>query len=382
MVGVPVNNEILVWARERAGFAVEDAAKRVGVPTEKLVAWENGDKLPTMNQLEAIAKFYCRPVITFFMSSPPVEQSSLKDFRTVGSHATLSPNRFFPALKIKIEVLHDTLKEIAENEGIEKKNYVGSVGTSTPIPEVVKKLNELLIWNDGIRQRLRTPRELFDALRNRAINAGILVVMKGDLGSHHSKVSVDDFRGICIADELVPLIVINPYDSDSAWVFTLVHELVHILLGDSGISNDMTDSDVEREVFCNKAAAEFLVPSDNLLGLAHGKRIAPELIDRLAEHFRVSRYVITRRLLDVRLIDRDSFYKINKKLNEEFVDYQRRKKDTQNSGGPNRNVVDRSRIGLPVLHLIINAADDGVISYGQASVALGIKPSRFEAVLK
>ena len=93
--GVPVNGKILMWARENAGFAVEDVAKHIKVSPEKLAAWENGEKLPTMNQIEDIAEFYYRPVITFFMSSPPIEKSSLKDFRTVGNHYTLSPSRFF-----------------------------------------------------------------------------------------------------------------------------------------------------------------------------------------------------------------------------------------------------------------------------------------------
>ena len=374
--GVPVNGKILVWAREKAGFAVEDAAKYIGIVPEKLIAWESGNKLPTMNQIEKIAKLYYRPVITFFMSSPPIEESYLKDFRTVGSHATLSPSRFFSALKIKIEVLHDTLKEIAEREGADKKDYVGSVSASTPIPEVVKKLNELLFWNDNIKREYRTPRELFDTLRARALKIGVLVVLKGDLGSYHSKVPAEEFRGICLADNIVPLIIINPYDdSDRAKIFTLVHELVHILLGDSGISNDITESSEEREVFCNKVAGEFLVPSSNLLKLTQGRNADLAFIENLAEIFRVSKFVISRRLFDVHLLSKDSFNSINKRLKEDWTDYQRKnKKNNTKSGGPNSNVLARFRIGVPVLNLIINASDDGIISYSQASAALGIKP--------
>ena len=379
---VPVNERILVWAREKAGFAVEDAAEHIGVSLEKFAAWESGDKLPTMNQLEEIAKFYCRPVITFFMSSPPIEESSLRDFRTMGGHYAVSPSRFFPALKIKIEILHDTLKGIAESERMAKKDYVGSVCISTTIPDVVKKLNELLAWNNDTRRRFRTPRELFDELRNRASSIGILVVLKGDLGSYHSKVSAEEFRGICIADDVVPLIVVNPNDYDNAWVFTLVHELVHILLGDSGISNDMTGGSVEREVFCNKVTGEFLVPSDSLRKLVQDKDIDLSFISSLAEKFRVSRFVISRRLLDVHLINKDKFNKINTRLNEELKNYQKTKNAAKNSDRPNSNIVARFRIGVPVLNLIINASDDGLISYTQASTALGIKPSRFRAVLK
>ena len=379
---VPINEKILVWAREKAGFTVEDAAKHIGVSPEKFFAWENGEKLPTMNQLEKMAKFYCRPVITFFMSSPPIEESSLTDFRTMGGYYTLSPSKFFSSLKRKIEILHDTLKEIAESERMEKKDYVGSVGISTPVPDVVKKLNELLAWNNEIWRKFRTPRELFNSLRERAYNAGILVVLKGDLGSHHSKVSAEEFRGICIADEIVPLVVINPNDYDNAWVFTLVHELVHILLGDSGISNDMTGGSEKREVFCNKIAGEFLVPSDLIRKLTQGKNIDFGLLGDLAENFRVSKYVISRRLLDAHLVSKDGFNRINKKLDEEFANSQRKQKPAQKSNGPDSNVVARSYIGIPVLNLIINASDDGLISYAQASTALGIKPSRFKAVLK
>jgi Zn-dependent peptidase ImmA (M78 family)/DNA-binding XRE family transcriptional regulator len=379
---VPVNKKILVWAREKAGFAVEDAAKYVDVSLEKFTAWESGSKLPTMSQLEKIAKFYCRPVITFFMSSPPIEESSLKDFRTMGGHYARFPSKFFSALKIKIEILHDTLKEIAESEIIEKKNYVGSVSISTPKLDVVKKLNELLAWDNNIRRMFHTPRELFDELRKRASKIGVLVVLKGDLGSRHSRVSAEEFRGICIADDVVPLIVINPNDYKSAWVFTLIHELVHILLGDSGISNDMTGGSVEREIFCNKLAGEFLVPSSILLKLAQGKNVDLKYIGVLAENFCVSRFVIARRLLDTRLISKESFNVINKKLSEELASHQKTRGPGQKSGGPDSNVLARFRIGEPVLNLIINASDDGLISYSQASVALGLNHSRFAAVLK
>ena len=379
---VPVNERILVWAREKAGFAVEDVARYIDVSAEKIAAWESGNKLPTMNQLRTIAKFYHRPLITFFMSSPPIEKSCLKDFRTVGSHPTLAPSRFFSALKIKIEVLHDTLKEIAESEGNVINNYVGSISISTPIPEVVEKLNELLDWDDNIRRTTHTPRELFNELRNRALRAGILVVLKGDLGSHHSKVSAEEFRGICIADDIVPLVVINPYDnSDRAWIFTLVHELVHILLGDSGISNDMMESSVDREIFCNKAAGEFLVPSEKLIKLAQRKEVDITFIDNLAESFLVSKFVISRRLLDVHLINKDNFKKISKRLYELWTEYQKKTKSNQKSVGPDPNKLARFRIGERVLNLIINASDDGLISYSQASAAIDIKPSRFRAVL-
>jgi Zn-dependent peptidase ImmA (M78 family) len=380
--GVPVNGKILVWAREKAGFAVEEAARYIDVPLKKLAAWESGDKLPTMNQLEDIAKFYCRPVITFFMSSPPIEVSSLKDFRTVGSHHTLSPSKFFAALKIRVEILHDTLKEIADSMGIEKKSFVGSISDSTPISEVVEKLKELLAWDDSIRRKNRTPRDLFNNIRDRAMNRGVLIVLKGDLGSHYSKVSEKEFRGICLADNTVPLIVINPYDRDRARIFTLVHELVHILLGDSGISGDMLESSFEREAFCNKAAGEFLVPSDSLLNLAQGNRIDLTFINKLADDFRISKFVISRRLFDTHLINKDNFNSINKRLEDEWREFLKKEKNTKDSDRVDPNKLVRSRIGKPVLNLIINASDDGVISYSQASVALGIKPSRFSRVLE
>ena len=380
--GVPVNERILVWAREKAGFAIEDVAKHVDVSAEKFAAWESGNTLPTMNQLKTMAKFYHLPVITFFMSSPPIEKSCLTDFRTLGSHHTLSPSRFFFALKIKIEILHDTLKEIAEINGTEKKNYVGSISESTPIPKVVEKLSELLDWDENIRRASHTPRELFNELRDRALRAGILVVLKGDLGSHHSKVSAEEFRGICIADDVVPFVVINPYDnSDRAWIFTLIHELVHILLGDSGISNDLTESSVEREIFCNKTAGEFLVPSENILELAQRKNVDLAFINYLAEIFLVSKSVISRRLLDVHLINKDNFNRISKKLYEEWSEYQKKTEPSHKSGGPDPNKLARFRIGERVLNMIINASDDGLISYSQASAAIDIKPSRFRAVL-
>ena len=81
-----------------------------------------------------------------------------------------------------------------------------------------------------------TPNEAFSLLRSRTEDAGVFVLLKGDLGSYHTAIPVDVFRGFAIADDVAPFVVINDQDSTPAWSFTLLHELVHLLLGQTGIS--------------------------------------------------------------------------------------------------------------------------------------------------
>ena len=121
---LPVTTEVLIWARERAGYSIDEAAAKAKIragrdrksPEERLLSWESGESAPTATQLKDLASIYFLPIITFFLPSPPIEVSGLKDFRTVGDRRFTASSPKFLALKLRIESLHDTLKEISETD--------------------------------------------------------------------------------------------------------------------------------------------------------------------------------------------------------------------------------------------------------------------------
>jgi len=206
------------------------------------------------------------------------------------------------------------------------------------------------------------------------------VVLAGNLGSHHSNVSLEEFRGICIADPVAPLIVINPNDTLRARIFSLLHEFCHILLGISGVFNDAGVTAVvhsrAHEKLCNAVAAEYLVPASQLCILAEGE-ISETDIKELAKKFRVSAFVIARRLLDLGRITKEEYERLT---NIYIFQSRQTKARTSDAGGPNANIIARSHLGNKLIQTVWGAATSGQIAFTDASTLLGISASRLDKV--
>ena len=162
-------------------------------------------------------------------------------------------------------------------------------------------------WASNLWRHTHIADDAFHDLREKAQNAGVYVVLMGDLGNYHSRVEPDEFRGIAIAEQFAPRIVINSYDTKVARPFTLAHELAHIFLGFSGVSNQNA-FELQRlhksiEQFCNSVAAELLVPERSIRQAWNGQDgDLEQFIRRMARNLHVSEEVIARRLYDLGLI--------------------------------------------------------------------------------
>jgi Zn-dependent peptidase ImmA (M78 family) len=395
--GPPINAAMLEWARKRVGLSLEEAANKTKIqqsrkgfsPTERLKKWEKGEDLPSFNQLKKIAHAYRVPLITFFLPAPPVETTALQDFRTVGNHPVEKPSPEFMALRLRIESLFDTLQDIEDADPQPPVPFVGSCTTKSPVTETVEKIREVLPWKFPPSKDIRTPRDAFNHLREGIQSQGVYVMLRGDLGSYHSEISPEEFRGIAIADKITPIIVINPNDADTAQVFSLLHEVSHIFLGTSGISNleegPLTPEPHEIESYCNSVAAEYLVPERNLrqvirkyIPIPDNRENLLNLFDDCADKFKVSRMVIARRFRELNLIKQQNYWEIF-----EDLEYKKTKhiKRQLSKGGPNRNIVDKYKLGERLITRIVRAADEGMISYTEAGKILGVNPARFDKVL-
>lgn len=399
---IPLNATILKWARREAGLTLEDAAKRAGItsprrrkgderavtPSERLKAWEEGEEVPSLAQLEAVAAAYRRPLTTFFLASPPVKQTNLADFRTIASHAAAQDSPEFAAFKRRLEARHAELREILILEGQQKLVFVGSgQGITSPQP-LIKLLRHALNFQFDEQKKLDDGDHVLRVLRERAQQLGVFVLIEGDLGSHHTAIAADEFRGIAIADSIAPLVVINANDTKAARLFTLIHELTHIWLGESGISNlnvfektKACQANKQTEKLCNLVAAEFLVPESALNdAMRSAKRDdAWDIVDDLAKDFKVSRDVIARRLLDCNYITSSNYEAIANRLHAIWRSIKIKQKAS--GSGPSRNTLDRFRLGERMLNTVTSAAFDGKISLQEAARILRVPVSRFDKVL-
>jgi Zn-dependent peptidase ImmA (M78 family) len=227
-------------------------------------------------------------------------------------------------------------------------------------------------------------------LRKAAERAGVFVLLLGDVGSYHSDIGEDVFRGFALADNVAPLVVINDNDAIAARPFTLVHELVHIWLGASGISGplrDMPNNVVER--FCNNTASEFLLPAASLPDLSGLQSATFDEVNRwvqsLAGTWKVSEPAVAYRLTQNGWIDR----KIASQLFAMFVERWRlqkqREKETRNPDDktrPSYYVVRRHRLGDGLLGVVRRALQDDIVSHTRAAKILGVGPASVSPLLR
>jgi Zn-dependent peptidase ImmA (M78 family)/transcriptional regulator with XRE-family HTH domain len=399
---IPINPAMLQWARMEAGLSLEEAAGRAKIPPprkrkdepeatpeQRLAAWENGRSTPSWSQLEKMASVYRRPPATFFLLQPPVKIAPLADFRTIANPSAIADTPEFAALKRRIVIVHRELLSLAKEEGQPSLPFVGSMGLHDSIESIVASIRNALQLTFQRQTQIRTEDDLLGHLREQAHQAGIFVLLEGDLGSYHSKISPEEFRGIAIADSVVPLIVINPNDAKPARVFILVHELAHIWLGASGISNlnalSSHSASGQEEQLCNAVAAELLAPASQVHAMWNppDKEEGEELhvyVDRLAKNFKVSGAVAGRRLADLEYISNSEYGSL-------LAYYQRRwetrkEKQSQRGDGPSRNVLDGFRLGKKTVRTFVAAAYNGKISLQDAARILNIPVSRFDRVMQ
>ena len=374
---VPANLTILRWAREDAGLSLEEAADRANIkplkprgqklgvtPAERLQSIEAGEQPLSSTLLKALAKAYRRPEITFFLPTPPHKEEFLVDFRTVDSKPNSADSPEFAALKRRIISLHKALKDIAEAEEEAPLAFVNSQTSNSSVSSVVAAIRSVLGPDPRKVSKIRNEAEFFKALRDQAQHAGIYVILLGDLGSHHSAISLEEFRGMCISDSLAPMIIINPNDTLKARVFSLLHEICHIFIGVTGYCNE------------DAVAAEYLVPECEL-SEENIQEPLIQSIDKIAKKFKVSSIVIARRAKDINKITHTDYNYIVQK----YIERARAFKNDMR-GGPDANTVMAFHLGKKLVSALMNATSSGYIGFNDVSSLLGISVARLEKVAR
>ena len=192
-----------------------------------------------------------------------------------------------------------------------------------------------------------------------------------------------DTRGFAISDSIAPLIVVNDQDSRAAWSFTAVHELIHLWLGDTGISGSETTGRIEQ--YCNDVAGEVLLPAAELASFPRvvtlDKAVAE--ISDFAEEHRVSRDMVAYKLLRAGIINKQLWSELSAHFHKEWLAFKQKQADRQKTSesGPSYYVVRRHRVGAALLGLVRRSLDEGNITYTKASRVLGVKPRNVEPLL-
>lgn len=311
MTRVAVKPELIQWACERAGYDVRALLDRF----PKVEEWQRGDRQPTLKQLESFAKATRTPFGFFFLPEPPVETIPIPDFRTVGSERVQHPSPDLLDTIYLCQQRQDWYRQNALVLGEPPLDFIGSATVQSDVFATAARIRQAVGFDLDARAEAST---FLDALRmmiDAADQAGILVMVSGIVGHNsYRPLDIAEFRGFALSDNYAPLIFINGTDTKSGQMFTLAHELAHLWLGESGVSDVTPASSLPAraggasvERWCNAVAAEMLVPLDGFRqAYSRQADLRPEM-QRLSRQYKVSTLVILRRMLDAGGVSREAF---------------------------------------------------------------------------
>lgn len=303
--GLPVTPAVVQWARERSGYSIDDAERHF----KKIAAWETGKALPTYVQVEDMANRFKVPVAVFFFPKPPEIPPLEQSFRTLTSEDFAAIPRRVRFFLRQGRAMQLNLAELNDGKNPSKRLITRDlkVSTNTSLAEIAAdvraylgvSIDDQVAWKN-VEEALEKWREVFST------KAGIYVFKDA--------FQAPNYFGFCLYDNEFPVIYINNSSAKSRQIFTLFHELGHLLFHTSGVDllddpflKHLGDAEQKIEIICNGLAARVLVPDDVLDKMLKGAKIGRLSASQLANHFNVSREVIYRKFLDRGLIEADEY---------------------------------------------------------------------------
>lgn len=334
--------------------------------------WLEGKNYPTYNQLVELSKLFNVPFGYFFLDELPEYLFPIPHYRT-NQNGVFTPSE---ELKDTLEYAEDIqkwAKDILIELGNDKLSFCGKLKNEYKVDEVVDELKNIFEIRDGWAESMNSWRDAFRYLVTKAEEKGIIVLVNGVVWNNtHRKLDVEEFRGFVLYDEIAPVIFINNNDYISGKIFTLIHEVVHIIIGKSASFDlkDLQSAQNEIEKFCDKCTAEFLVPTQELKKVYKGIKNYEEL----AKKFKVSQIVIARRLLDLELISKNEFYN--------FLQDSKRKEIKQYNRGGNFYEMEIQRLSRRFLRILSSAIYNNLITYLDAIRFTKLKRDTFSKLVR
>ncbi|AZC30099.1 DNA-binding protein [Pseudomonas chlororaphis subsp. piscium] len=368
-----INPQILRWARSRARISTGTLAKSLGTAEDNVLAWEDGIKRPTFNQAMNYAHHTHIPFGYLYLAHPPVEDLPLPDLRTVNGREPSYSLALRDTIRWAME-RQEWYRDWLKTQGYEENEIVGRHSMHDGVMAVVSSMRKELQLPELPRRG--TFDDYFSELVKNIENIGVLVMRNSIVNNNTSRpLSVDEFRGFAISDKIAPLIFINTGDCPEARLFTLIHELAHIWIGKSGVSDSEPQSQMNEEEFCNAVAAEFLTPERAFRAIWKQLEDWKENLPLITRTFHVSEWVAARRALTCGFITKLEYGKF---IAEKIATYKARNKD----GAPPYNRLQTGRVSKALAAAVASEALSGGMLLRDAARLIGIKPHKISEYSK
>jgi len=370
-----VNPNIIQWARERARYSLESVAVKFKKDVSVIEKWESGEDFPTYSQLEKLAEIYKRPLALFFFPEPPLEAEEKQEFRTLPDFEieNLAADTIYALRQAKAMQL--SLQEINNGINPSTKKIFQDIAVSSSddlriLAEQIRNylnvtLEEQLTWNDR--------ETALKKWRSAVEEAGIFIFKRS--------FKQREISGFCLIDIEFPIIYINNSTEKSRQIFTIFHELAHILLQTNGITksddryiNSLQGENKYIEIFCNKFAAEFLLPNHVFSEIIRETIVNvndnDKIISKISSDYKVSREVVLRKLLDNNLISQKEY---TLKVNEWYSEQVGKSQDKNKKSGGNPYANQATYLGENYLKLVFNKYYQGQYDIERVADYLNIK---------
>lgn len=380
------NPAILTWARETAGLSLEEGSRKLGLKGfERLSALERGEDEPSRSLLLKMAGAYRRSLLVFYLREPPKTGDRGQDFRRLPGGKASPYNADLEALLRDIKGRQTVVKSLLEDTESETLSFVGSATMADSADKIARLITKSLGFSLLEFRAQKSVDLAFAYLREQIEAMGVFVLLLGNLGSHHTNIPVEIFRGFAIADPIAPFVVLNDQDAKMAWPFTALHELTHLWLGTTGISGTSNSAIIEK--YCNEVAGEILLPVAEMSELGNIQRNSLEEamveLAQFAQQRHVSRSMVAYKLFRSNLITTARWEAVDARLRKDYLDTKQKVAGKQTStGGPNYYVVRRHKLGKALLGLVNRSLNDGRITYTKAGQVLGVRPGNVSQLLR
>lgn len=379
-VKATINPALLIWARTTAGYELVGAAEALDIDREKLDAWEEGVDQPSIPQLRKLAELYKRPLAVLYLPEPPLAFQPMHDFRRLPD---LGPRRFSPGLTLDIRSAQQRrllALEMLEEVGEKPAAFELRTTLNEDVEHIARQIRDRFGITYPLQVRWRDPRIAFHAWRDKIEQLGVLVFQA-------TRVESNEASGFACWAETLPVIVVNRKDVFARRVFSLLHELAHLMLHQSGVSHLDIDGarpahDEMVEVFCNAVAAATLMPKDLFLAEPSVVERGPgahewtdNVIQSLATTFSVSRESVVRRLL---ALDRttEAFYARKRaQYKDDFLAQKKQEREQNADKNIARNIPRETvgDLGRPFVRMVLENYRQDRLTLSDVSGYLGVK---------
>jgi Zn-dependent peptidase ImmA (M78 family)/transcriptional regulator with XRE-family HTH domain len=380
-----ITPKVLAWARTTAGMTIVVSAAKVAVDPARLVQWENGEAYPTMHQAELLAKAYRRPLALFFLPDIPYDFTPLKDFRSQKSGPLSTASIFIIR---EIQQKQDWISTTLMENGEKPLAFIGKYTSKNSPAAVANDILDTL----GITPGAYGTEAIMRQWIRKSEDIGIFISRASFIHSHLA-LNSEEMQGFAISDPYAPFIFINSEDWAAPQLFTLAHELAHLWIAVSGISNDIEQNIIRRsnihpvELFCNEVAAHALMPKNYMEKISSKNFSSGEQVLQESQKLGISSFALLVRAKKMNLISDHNYSVLKKEADigfKQFLEKEAAKKavaklkSKEKTGGPNANLLLTLRNGKLFTRVVIDAFRGGQILPTEASILLNTKVTNFQ----